>query len=502
MLTRSMRRLITVAALTLAALAASTSSASALETTAPTLTPKEVTDFYVRYDVVISASSNMERTRWQAVLKVKSGKGEDFAGINYTDWSTDREDRWTWTGGELTLYPDDTYSVWAEWNVYTICLGNPACIDNGTSPSTGVTLPENLHDAEICKGVPGCIDRTTDKDEDGLSADAGGPYTVKRGGTVKLNGSKSKGKIKDYEWKFIPKPDRTAPDNGPGQYEPPICEKPRADAEKKGKRAEAVALCELTAVLTVRDKKGNTDTDTADIRIKARKLGPIKVKHQPKAKPTEGKFSVVDNICECFLGRNIPTRDAAKGKTEGDSHFIDGGRDDLLGYRVAKVKDKGGPYNGYHYVKSHSLKIDRTALVQAELFPGTRTRRENDKQNAQRKKLGLPLYDPATVYRSVLAHEKVHTTLMQEKLSEIVESGNDPVEFIEGLVFESEKTLEANANSKIGDADTAIGTYALNEDTVHARLEAQGWKGGFMLAPLGSTRDFTEWTPPSLALLG
>ena len=82
--------------------------AGALDTSAPVLTPREVTDFSVTYDVEISASSNKARTRWQAVLKVEDGEGKDRSGVNYTDWSTDQEDRWTWVGGAETIPPDRT----------------------------------------------------------------------------------------------------------------------------------------------------------------------------------------------------------------------------------------------------------------------------------------------------------------------------------------------------------------------------------------------------------
>lgn len=503
MLTRSTRRLITAVALTLAALAASTSSAQALDTSAPVLTPREVTDFSVTYDVEISASSNKARTRWQAVLKVKDGEGKDRPGVNYTDWSTDQEDRWTWVGGQLTLYPGESYTVWAEWNVYNLCLGNPECIDNGNSPSTGLKVPKNLRKAKLCKRVPGCVDRTTKrKKDDPPIADAGGPYTVVRGKNVPLDGSASEGKIKSYEWTFLPAPEPD-PVEGEDAVEKPFCEKPRTDGKKKGKTAKAVILCDVTAILTVTDNKGRTDSDFAKVTVKARDFKKIPFTHQAKAKKLKGKFAVSSRAClgGCVLGRNVPTAYASKPE-KSPGWFIEGGEPDKPGWTPKEVKDKGGPFDGYHYVGSHQLKIDRTSLVQAELWPGSATRKANAAANRGRS--AADQYTPGKVFDSVLAHEKIHSDLIREKLDEIQgDPKTDPVPFLEGSVREDEKLLVASGNSPILTANQAIGEYALPHAQVQTRLEALGFGvPALMLAPTGAKNEFDEWYIGNLALAG
>jgi hypothetical protein len=203
-----------------------------------------------------------------------------------------------------------------------------------------------------------------------LQADPGGPYSVKRAGKVKLDGSGStpKRKIERYRWKFKPAGADCAGVSG----------KP---SRKEGRKTKIVPLCGVEATLTVIAKNGDRDTESTQVNVVPR--GPkgwrTPFEHRektgdprtPREAPSATSAGGGNYAFSVFGGLNVSDCGRNSDSSEILCPFADNGSWLGSGYELDTVNDPDGPFDGYSYVKSSELKVKRAALINKAILPGS-----------------------------------------------------------------------------------------------------------------------------------
>jgi hypothetical protein len=205
-----------------------------------------------------------------------------------------------------------------------------------------------------------------------LRADPGGPYTIKRAGTAKLDGSAStpKRKIDQYIWKFRP-----IAGDCPADV-------PSKSTRKEGRKTSVVGLCGLQATLTVVAKDGDRDSASAVVNVVPRgpkgwrtpfahreKKGDPRTPHDaPSASSIGGGlygFSI-------FGGLNVSDCGEPSASSQILCPLLGNGSSWLgTGYELARVNDPKGPFDGFSYVSSSQIKVKRAALINPSILPGS-----------------------------------------------------------------------------------------------------------------------------------
>jgi hypothetical protein len=299
-----------------------------------------------------------------------------------------------------------------------------------------------------------------------LTADPGGPYTVERGGIVRLDGSGSTGNIKSYTWTFT------------GEACGGI--KPNGGAKKQGRHVTVQVLCTLTATLTVRDGR---KTARRSVRISVTPR-PWKrdVKHIGESRL---KAKLVYPCLICAWGRNICALDGAGAQTSG--HLIHPDRADKNGFKLRKIKDAKGPFDSKWYVSEYRLQVSRRSLINENLLPGTPLYQTN-------KNAGT---DIDAVLASVRDHERLHTTLMQEAWVKA-----DPGSNVEKMLGNTSGPLRDRVESAIRTAAGAL-ERATSETRVKARMRRKWRRPATVLLPdPDGSGSYSSYTIPSLADVG
>lgn len=257
----------------------------------------------------------------------------------------------------------------------------------GTATSNSGQWPTKLTGAET--NVDGQVTERFSwnlkaKDNGSLHADAAGPYRVRRGMRVRLDGSRSRGKIESYRWTFL----RAAEDDPPAniastqsgnQQSPPgtPCPKrvqPRR-GRKKGAKVTAVALCTFKAKLTVSDGR-HEDSQTAVVEVVPRNwVTPTRLPTPTYKSKLLGDLVVYDARDQALFGVNIPDceddRPAAlwrddmfcpRPRREGTTSWLN------LGYRLHEVHDTGGPFDGIWHVDDPTFSVRRKVLLNIYMF--------------------------------------------------------------------------------------------------------------------------------------
>jgi hypothetical protein len=325
-------------------------------------------------------------------------------------------------------------------------------------------------------------------------ADAGGPYKVRRGARLRLDGSRSRARSGNasYRWTF-------------GTRAPHVAAveqncRPRHSAAKRGARPKVVVLCDIKSKLTVTDRHGRSDTDTTTIHVRPRKWDPVKFVQRPGVKRLRGSFVYEHGAClTCEWGRDIDTRDV-DSDDQSSGYIIRGGRKDEHGFTVDQVDNPNGPFDEDWYVADHELRIDRTALVNGRLFPGGEVYELAAKANKALVQSGRkPLYSVDAVRQSTTDHEHLHARLIGEALRALPDE-KDPVKQLERLTRRSRSQLEKDGDVVIGAAATIL-KDATADVHVKARMPAKWRRGALLLLPEGK-ESFASFAIPSLADLG
>jgi hypothetical protein len=205
-----------------------------------------------------------------------------------------------------------------------------------------------------------------------LHADPGGPYTVRRAGKVKLDGSRSKPrpKIAKYIWRFRPIPG-DCPEDVPSRT-----------TRKEGRRTDVVGLCGLRATLTVVARDGDRDSESTTVSVLPRgpkgwrtpfahreKSGDPRAPNGPPSATSLGGGNYGFSI---FGGLNVSDCGAPSASSEILCPLLGKGSSWLgSGYELATVDDPNGPFDGYSYVASSQIRVKRAALINPTILPGS-----------------------------------------------------------------------------------------------------------------------------------
>jgi hypothetical protein len=206
---------------------------------------------------------------------------------------------------------------------------------------------------------------------EGLIADPGGPYVVSRGNTVTLDASRSKTTdgvaITSYQWAWAADSDCIQPKNSP-------------TVPASASTRSIVPLCGLKLTLTVKDAKRRTAQGITYVIVRKRDgdFAATPVSHEPSSYgiPATAGGDSPPNVNGYVAGVNLP-RCPNLGMMIDDPWICPapvfsewGGTWLGNGYEIAQVTDPRGPFDGYFWVSSTSLAVDRKAYLNAYLGPG------------------------------------------------------------------------------------------------------------------------------------
>jgi len=206
-----------------------------------------------------------------------------------------------------------------------------------------------------------------------LQAEAGGPYRVERGQTVRLDGSHSRGQIRSYTWTLVGEPCAA--------YPPHLAAEAPSPLTKEGAIVATKALCRIVAKLVVSDGSG-FDEDYTEVEVVPR------LWRTRTAAPVKGTLAgnrLLWPCLHCQWGVNICAEEYAAGQmTSGHQIHSDtpGKWEGPKGYQLEPLRDPGGLWDGWWYVAKNGLTMARAELVLAadqrialadgELFAETR----------------------------------------------------------------------------------------------------------------------------------
>jgi hypothetical protein len=282
-----------------------------------------------------------------------------------------------------------------------------------------------------------------------LTADAGGSYSVKRGGTVHLDGSGSApaDKITSYRWSFEPN----------GECSGGVSAKA---GNKTGKTASAVILCPVKVTLTVSDGQ-NTATDTATVDVEARELHKIPFNQVDEGDADTATFPFQAGVLVFGYNRCRVEWNKTNDPDKAD-HWLHPGADpkgDKNSLDRAQVNDRGGPFNDVWYVKDHNLKVTRMLIVNRKISAGGVVWDIND-SHKHRKAI-------KRIRAATLDHERLHGVLVEDEMKS---DGFDLVKTLEKEVAKSEDKLLDRTNFLIRDAETEL-KGASSEGKVQQRMK-------------------------------
>ena len=288
-----------------------------------------------------------------------------------------------------------------------------------------------------------------------MKAVPGGPYSVRRGGRVEVDGSASKPKrrITSYVWEFK--------SDCPGG----VKGKP---STKSGKTAKIVAVCETKATLTVSDGR-SSDTKSATIKV----TGKLRnVPFEQSNQIDTGNFIFDGTTGSYAFGFNRCAIEWAAFADENRSdhwlHKPDDGND----VATSQVSDPGGPYDGFFYVTDHNLLVTRQMITNSKLLPGGPVYNLNE---AKHKKAIENIVD------ANIDHERIHGELARDKLR------SKKLEFLDKLaeaVDTSEDGLQTRADDIVRGGETEL-KNASSEKNVKAKMAGKwGDQVAKILVPL------------------
>jgi hypothetical protein len=293
-----------------------------------------------------------------------------------------------------------------------------------------------------------------------LRADAGGPYTVVRGGKVKLDGSRSRPKrrIRSYRWSFEP--------GAAG------CE-PRRNAEKQGVRASAVVLCNLRATLTVRDEDGESAEASTTITVRKRAWKTPVTHVDDRRQTTPFAAPRVDVLGDgrgefppVTFGANWCRPDHMRMEVGGPLHPHGRrlhGTWLRHGYTIEEVSDRGGPFDGRFYTASTELTLDREGVYNQWFLPGGGHPAGADANwYAANRRRNVRVDE---ILAAIGRHEGLGTRNLTgsghtQRLQEYVRSKRDPSREIEHNVATSRRALQDDNDDAIDEIHRELTEYA------------------------------------------
>jgi hypothetical protein len=249
-----------------------------------------------------------------------------------------------------------------------------------------------------------------------------------------------------------------------------------------GAKVGFTALCPFKATLTVSDGE---DTDSAAMTVA--------VNPRPWKTPVSSAADAVldTRLVDGFLqlGRNVCAYDGLTGE-QTSGHILHrsgagGVHDPKGGFTVAEVKS--GPFEGNFYVAKYTARIYRAALVSKDFLSTSDLYAANGAAGR--------LSDFSALRASVVDHEHLHTTLIQEYVAK-----SDRAKRIEAMVEADEDALSDRVNVALVEFETDL-TEATSDAKVKARMPAR-WNRSATVMLRDGGGGFVSRTFPSLADLG
>jgi hypothetical protein len=299
-----------------------------------------------------------------------------------------------------------------------------------------------------------------------------------RGAAATLDGSKSRGRITSYAWTF------RAADCGNVTT--------KAGARKTGEKVTIKVLCPVAAKLTVSDAS-KTDSATVTVPVTPREFKTPPVKHTELLKDdrvSDPPFVHPGSNYGINLGLNVAACDEKSTgrpmlcpplRSVGGTLTGLGGR-----YTFARVDDRGGPFDGFFYVATAPLTIDRSGILNFWVLPGSPPFVANqpsfwDYNSTHRVVVGgaNQAVDLAGLRAAMSAHEGMgrpgqlstgHSGRLQAWIND---EDSDPRRVIEGMFGPNQRTLQRQVDQKLAGISTEL--FVATKDPLPVIWRGQVW---------------------------
>jgi hypothetical protein len=384
-------------------------------------------------------------------------------------------------GAEIAKTPNDRAAVAGLGSVFLL----PGAIlkDDETQDERNSHYPGGECDGELLSRVRVYVRKNPKPKE--LKAIITATQGRQRGDTMTLDGSSStpRDKIASYHWKITPEPD---------------CPKGVNGFEREAKTLSFRSLCSMQAELTVK-ATASDDTDTAmqQVAMAARPWNVTLVRNDEPGR-LNSHFRI-DQFPR--LGKNLCSHEAKDGDQES-GHYIHKKKDSStwneVGYQIETIHDKDGPFDGWSFIKSQKLEINRSVLISGELFPDAEVYKLN--RIACLGKTGskcmLDLVIAATT-----AHETSHTDLLHEAAKTKEGNGAKRIESLAASPDEGPQGLIKKADSELSQVETVL-LDATKDDNVVPRVKAKvpaADGGGYLLVPDVEGGGYSPYNFPNIS---
>lgn len=296
--------------------------------------------------------------------------------------------------------------------------------------------PSDQHDLDGSLTVTWSVNGT-DKPQP-LEAVVNVPTSVERGATVTLDGSRSRGRIRESRWTFQPA-------GGAGNPK----------AEKTGAQAETVLLDATRVTLTVSDGQ-KTDSRTVLVKVVPRQdfrtpfetagEGPMPDSKPPTCRVVGQTGQPPEPVYEAGWtgGENVCDLDPDAAPHVFHPNPAEAGRDDL--FTLIQVRDPGGPFDGCFYFQDWKVEIRRRILVNSYLLENAPPPFRHMAVNFYQANLAAGK-DVAGYLAAVRQHEQEHSDRIRQALP-----GLDPARETEKAYGTDETKLRDEAEIRILDA--------------------------------------------------
>jgi hypothetical protein len=352
-------------------------------------------------------------------------------------------------------------------------------IINVPLPESGTTLTGNLQYQTPARAADGTlsfyqipvnwsVSWTIKPKPNALRAVPQATSPVERATVVSFDGTASTGDITTYLWTL----------------KPVDCPQGGETVELQGARQQVMLLCSVAATLKVSDGT-NADEKTINVRVVPRRNWKVDFKHNERTGKVrlsfrEPVFAFGSNVCDV---EPVEHPDNSKLDTVHWNHARIRWWSEGAGYTLKKVEDDG-PFKSLWYVAENHLRVHRRTLINSRLLPDGDIYEDNVLAGNKR------IMD--LLGEAVLAHERMHSTLMQEILNR--EKALDIVKRIEALYGSGEPEVKDKADFEVGELHTMLSETACAEDKIERRLKRipKFRVGGEVLADNGERFRFNS----------
>lgn len=308
-----------------------------------------------------------------------------------------------------------------------------------------------------------------------LKANPGGPYTVQRGTSLQLDGSRSTGSITEYRWTFSP---------GSG------CPSGLSlnSAELTESQPSATFLCPVTAKLTVTDGK-KSDSASVQVNVVSRdwqtpfSMSGEGIDTSPMAtppwinSPSYAGYEGGANICGLCKG-------TADENTNLHPPAKDGSWEPSGGYELTQVTEPGKPFDKYWFVSKYNMQMNRMIVINPYILPpGSGGKEIPYGMGTFYQKNVESGYDVDGYLAGVRQHEQDHSNRMKAALE-----ASDPVKKIEPLFDTDKDSIKNKADSTLREVEKKICTRS--SDASQPPMSVT-WTGK-MVFPTSDTNQWKE----------